>query len=622
MSNPFNIPASLPTYGLKYRIGGQCRHGNTFIAHVYKRGHLGSVTDKIGGTENNISLNFSYADNDFFREITGYRCEIAVLGDHHLDLLELQDAQEKDYRVIVTDGNNQVFIGFHRPAMFQLDYGSVRPQIRIVATDGLGMLKNQRFTLGKKAPTSGVFYLKDIISYMLYQAGNQGSWQDITPFRANTGGNFNYLGSAKMPVFDFYNETLYEVLRKVLKQNLMQLLQENGMYMVRMIDHPSANLYDEYSHQGAYIQSDNFTPPFEVLTNAISGPSGTVRSEVPTREVTIVHKQDYIENLVYNHDFSIKSIFTFNGIDRLFPTGWYFDQQPGIDASLLADYMSLPVYDSGTPRYLYANVARGPRQGMRLEVEVEVKLSSEWLFDEDFRYYIHLSLGYDSNGNTHDVMSEVVTGAKWQTVSIVMPVCQTNTDGDMLPLRLYGFSFLDVPPAGNHRLHIKSAQVHLLAHVDPAINLSYSEVVNENNIDDIEFEMNYENARLYRYHGALDIGRLEYRKTGEVARMREWIQERLIGFYKDNRIRLNLSGLLFAGKNISALTRIADNATRKRYAVLSVEYGVKQKNVSLDLVEIGDYHPPESITAPWIMADGTWNMQGIWKDEPFYFTEP
>ncbi len=621
MSNPFYIPSSLPSYGLKYRIGGKCRHGNNFYAYIYKRGYTGDVIDKIGGTENNINVNFSYSDNNFFREVSGYRCEISVLGDNALDMIELQEAEEKDYKVSVTDGEDDLFVGFHRPAMFQIDF-RVRPQIRIVATDGLGMLKNQLFTLGKKEPTPGLFILKDIVSYLLYQAGNQQNWKDVTPFRALSGDDYNYLGSAKMPVFDFYGKSMYDVLQKVMKQNLMQLLQEDGIYMVRMIDYPSADYYDEYTYQGTHVNSDSFTPPFEVLTTAIFGPTGTIRSEVPTREVTVLHKQDYIENLVYNHDFEIKAIYTYSGTERQLPTGWHFDQQPGIDVSLLADYISLPIYDSNSPRFYYAEIARGPGQNMMFEVKLEIRLSSTHIFDDDFRYYVHLSLGYDQDEAQKETLSHIVQGAEWQTVSILMPLCWTNTEGNSLPLRLFGWSALDVPPAGNHRLHVRSAQVYMRQHTDPSINISYSEVVNENNISDQEYEINYENARLYRYHGGLDIGRLRYRETNEVARMREWIIQRVKRFHKHNRLRLNVSGFLTQGQRISALTRISDIVTKKQYAVLSVNLGVRRKDVTMDLVEIDEYYPPQPPTSPWIMADGTWNMSGVWKDKPFYFSEP
>lgn len=623
MSNPFDIPEVLESYGEKYHLGGYDRDSNRVQVTIFERDYTGEVTELDTVSEDPIELQFSYADGEFFRPISGSSCRFAVQAKEHQLLWEMQSAKEYDMYVEVEVDESLVFTGYLRPASYRQQYGVHYPEINLEATDGLGLLRNRKFTLDQDHPTYGIFWLKDIASYLLYMAGNRNNWYDRTPYRGVSTDAFNFMGTAQIPIVDFYEKSMYDVLEGVMDLMKTNICMVNGKYIVRANDSPDFGRVEEYTVQGDYDGVSSILPTKIFLQDRFKAIRGSLRSDIPVRQLVITHQQDYIENLVWNGDFTKGKDLDYQGVLIPWARGWNPVSASPTNFRVLENIMHIPRHSAGSTGRVEANMARGTANSMRTIIEVELRVSEAALIEElapagaEWKWYFHYSVGYTQNGETPEIVSKEVEGPNWQTIEFEVPTPFpfTADDGASFPLRLYGWTRQDVYPPGydldNMDLQINSIAVKRrksgLGDINQQDTIHYS----ENNFGDATHSIEKNTGNPYTYTGNARTG-YNIAGFGQLKTLRQWISDRLDWFYQINRVRISFSGILEEGPLLNGVNQVYDKYIIRRHIVLSQRIRLISRETRVEVIEYEPYTPTLEPQDKWILEDGTWDMTGVW----------
>ena len=597
MSNPFAIPDALPSYGERYRMGGYDIYGNQVRVSIYERDYTGSYDFILGAGHDPISVNLSYTDSDFFKPISGSSVSLNIQAQDHEFFWELQRANELDYYVEVFDNEEKIFVGYLRPGTYRQEFRVKNPVITVNATDGLGLLRNTRLTFGSKTPKYGLYHLKDIISYLIYKAGNRENWSDMVRYTGayGTGG---FTGTVQMPIFDLHDHTLYEVLEKIMDIFKMNISSSGGRYVVRLIDHPLTAKRINYTYQGHSVSGD-ITMTNSFMLSESKGMTGSIESDIPKRQLVVTRSMKAIDNLVFNPDFTINEIIDYQGVSVKVPVGYTLFGTPN-EWKTFDGFIRLPVYDGS--KYISTNIARGPSQAF-LEITVKLRLLNDSLLGNDYRWYFKSKVGYD------DVeINQVVNGAQMQDVVITTGLVKSNPAGDIFRVKFFGATQLDFTTIPL-QVEIHDIQINIQGYDIKATTI---DEINENNIGDAAHDVKFSHANTYSYTGAIRSGNIKSLSTGISKSITQWIRERYLRFYNTNKIKINVSGILGSTQKINHNTIVLDSATLKRYIITNYSMSLISKSTTLDLVEYDQYYPDTPEGTKWILETGLWNMDGLW----------
>lgn len=650
------IPETLPTYGEKYRMGGGDLYGNECYARILMRDYTGSVTTLNGAGFDPIEVSFNFSDLDYFKPMAGSSCTLQILTNRLRDLVEFFKADETQYRVEVYDSVKEegvvqsrlIFSGFIRPETYNQQYGTHQSQVQITATDGLGLLKFMKFK-PIETPLIGTFALSDVLSYLLYLAGNRNDWYDMVPYTV-PGTSMRFTNNCFISLFDFFEQDCYSVLMAILSTFKMQVCLSGENFIVRLVDDQNTVLKDRFDYRGQLIDSSEHPSVTKNLYNIMTGVSGSIQLEKPIKSVIFDTSAQARGNLLYNGDFKEGAVGWEPSPDLL-PDHWKIEKEvlyiyeyetpspPGEGEEEEKTSSSIPYVSNNFGRGLL-----GAYQLITLQVTGEVKLSP-WtglVIGEELEWFVKVGL----QGTLTQIEEAHNKGPDWQSFTLQFQVSPELATG-AINLQLYGSarvgpSALVWPAVLYRNLQVIPLIYNSdLADWEPVRKKKITEevILQSENLEERDVTLDYitqtfsggQSGVWFQYSNIIglrnSIPYIVQEFYGIQKFFEQTLKDRFIQYFENGRIRITFTGLKNEDFMLTPNVVISDQFMRRVFTILQYSYRVISKSISIQCLEYGGLElipvpdePPDE-DDDWILATGFWRDIGVWRDNKYWIDE-
>ena len=611
------IPTTLPAYHEKYRVGGYNRLGKLCYASILRRIEASGGNWPIevnGAGASPVTTSTSYADKDFFSPVSGSSCKISMVAESYSQLLELGRGDDTMWKVEVVDDGDTIFRGFLKPETFQMEYGYEKPVVNVDATDGLGVLRNVEFAEGETF--SGAYSTREIISYLLYIAGNRVNWQDWVNYGIRGVIDRNIYNSIEIPLYKYIGWTCYEVLEDILGIIDAQIISIDGTYIIRLGDVASPEDADVYTYRGAYVNSINLTEKKYSLYD-YDGASGRLQVEKPIKDIEYSANREAIENLVYNGDFLLGSMgwSQWGGEGELSTPHWRINNKYKyleLDKKVLGEFEAPPWFDDGVQFDIFrGNTTRTINLRVTFDVRIPTAQATITVWTR-INSLAAKGVNITADGQWHQI-SHIFTlhsGATEAYLRIARPLlagqCMHIRDVQVQAGQTFGITFNQIEDEKNTELiDINDDGVQTIKH-EPYRAFGGSQYMYNNAFPGIT-----EKTTADIYDRTSDL----YINNSALQRMR------VQNFYNTVRTRLSID--LFCkdeNEKITAESILFDKYLERNFVIMSSTYDIIRAKYSLELME---YERASTYPPTWILAIGTWNDDGYWVDtEQWNDTDP
>jgi hypothetical protein len=147
-------------YGLKYTLLCLTRLKNLYKAKIYFEGYSGPEIDR------DVPIRPFRLRKDKSTTIKGTSFEYSIREKYDFEFLEFYTNSTKKIKVELCDGNDElIWVGYNLPQQYQVPYVPSPCNVSFSASDGLGLLKKEPFTL------SGRNSQFDILRYCIDKIG-------------------------------------------------------------------------------------------------------------------------------------------------------------------------------------------------------------------------------------------------------------------------------------------------------------------------------------------------------------------------------------------------------------------------------------------------------------------
>ncbi len=617
MSVITDIIETTPTYNLWGEVGGYNRIGDQYKIEISKRfdvrGSPPTVLDVKGYSTSPVSLTTGFSDKSIFANLAGSKVSVQMLADTNRQLIDIARGDDTQYRLVLKEGSDVLFRGYIKPETYRQDYHENQPVVSIQATDGLGLLRSVKFLseLDNYGDAEGLHKVTDIISYLLWKAGNAQNWYDGINYSLVGHTSDNLLRHLEIPVWKYYDETCYDVLIDVLKIADVQLTQINGNFYIRMADKPYGVHYDCYSYKGVYQAVGTPVDPVEPVDmyDAYEGMFGDFRMERPVRIINFEAPQLAVPEYIFNGDFTHKKQGWSTWGD-LPDDKWEIDNERHTMKLNSTDDEGGEggIGTTGEPTSgVQASIYRGQAPAAtRIQVTVKAKCFPSQLPG------LEIYVGLNSSG----LFFKTVT-PEWASYTFEFVIPDGSTDVRIL---LGATTVQNNEPFGILIDEISAVPLHIVTknQVEDIDNDTEEELF-ERSQQDITHEIRYGwGGNRYMYENTFPNANI---KGVHIIRDRHTpatyinnsLQEgRAVRFYKESKMRLGLT----AYKKTTSLAIhhvLYDKFYRRAYVLTQLEYRPAEALYNMELVELERlYIEPDS---DWILADGTWDDDGFWRDD-------
>lgn len=614
------IPDTLTPYGDWYKIGGYNRLGRECYAMISWRNAPTNVTELIGAGDSPIEISTSFNDKDFFDPVFGTKCAIKIQAEEYDERIRFATGDDTEFRVRVIEKDHEnndklLFRGFLRPETYEQDYGLHKPTVTIEATDGLGLLKHIKFPRVDDTPIHGRDTVADILSYILYQAGNRDNWLDFISYR-HSWTLTNFARSLELPTAKYYDWSLYEVLEDILSILKAQIVQIDGKYAIRLADRPEDMHVDEITYDGNLHSSVVIDNSYIDLYDNYEGAAGQLSVERPINKLIFENTLEPVENLVYNGHFKKGDAGWVTGgfnpdwevkdnelIIYAGPEGTFY-----ADETIDIPYVETETFDRG----VFEN-----GRGHRLLVTVDIRGSGYFRVScGNLNYFRVVKYHGGSEGSTHTTQVILLPG---EDKKVAISQCYLLWTETQSPYTNY--ETIDT--------RIKSVKVQVIEEVSASTNIyadpleepeQPDEIVKENiveldtnNSEEKEITIAWYKGNPYVHKNALWHQYIWHRNHTWPAALWSSVKNRVKGFYHKARQRLNVD--FYAKEDSShlyAYSLIFDKYLRRVFVPMSYTYDLLKCHYDIELIEYRKATTAELMT--WILADGTWDDDGYWMD--------
>jgi hypothetical protein len=285
-------------YGLKYELLCTTVKGNLYKVKILFDGYTGDPIDR------NVPLSPFKLKKDKADYIRGTSLDYSIIEEVDFEFLEFYTNKTKAVKVELYDPSNVlIWTGYNLPQQYQVPYTPSPVNVTFSATDGLGLLKNESFTL------TGFKSLLEIVCYCVDKIGlGLGYSIAINLFATLHDPARSPLEQTYINSEVFQSLNCYDVLENVFKLFNAEITQRRGRWAItRSADKKSTRML--YTSAGVY-ETTEAGPA--VLNLGYPGPGIDVTPknslqfslEPGGKQVKI--SQDYGRNdsLLKNHDFS------------------------------------------------------------------------------------------------------------------------------------------------------------------------------------------------------------------------------------------------------------------------------------------------------------------------------
>lgn len=249
------------------------------------------IYDHIG-----VTMNQSFSDGDIFKPISGTSFQLQFYDITGHDFDELFEAKNYQYYFELLVDSNVIGLGYLLPETIQKDYGALPNTISILATDGLGLLKDIAFKNNDGTDITGIERLSDIFTFLFYKAGLRTTWLDkihIKPLGANSFTMKTYIDTSF-----WIGKTCEDVLNDLISTVNGQVTSYKDMFILRHINEPSNGFAIRYNWNGivtnpVYIVNDTYV----IQDKAKYDGRGMLTVEKPWKKITLQYSRELIEDL-------------------------------------------------------------------------------------------------------------------------------------------------------------------------------------------------------------------------------------------------------------------------------------------------------------------------------------
>jgi hypothetical protein len=294
-------------YGLKYTLLCTTRKGNLYKAKLYFNGYTGAEIDR------DVPVRPFRLRKDKASVVRGTSFEFSIRERTDFEFLEFYSNNLKNVKVEFCDSSDNVlWTGYNLPQQYQVPYTPAPTNVTFTASDGLGLLKNESFSLtGRKSQMEIICYCIDKIGLDL------GYSIAITLFESQFTEDRSPLEQTYENTSIFSELNCYEVIENILKKYNAEITQCRGRWAItRKADKKSTRML--YTHEGVYDTTEAAPATLNMGKMGDSGvvvwPRGSLQLSIEpgAKQVRIRHaygsKGSYFTNPAFGWD--VDGVFT------------------------------------------------------------------------------------------------------------------------------------------------------------------------------------------------------------------------------------------------------------------------------------------------------------------------
>ena len=210
-------------YGTKYRFRFDNIHGVGYEVLLMERNYDGTVTDRPLGASPVIRMQDSGPFRSTCCELT-LECQADVQGVGEFAFLYTSDPQK--YKVVVNVGQVMIWQGFVATEIYSEPDIAPPYDVRVTATDGLGVLKEYDFE------PAGERTIREHLSAFLGNTGLAASILAITSLREHGKTTVDFLDGVLIDLDYHEGDNCYDVLLDLLKTLRLTITQWGGNWLV------------------------------------------------------------------------------------------------------------------------------------------------------------------------------------------------------------------------------------------------------------------------------------------------------------------------------------------------------------------------------------------------------
>jgi hypothetical protein len=285
-------------YGLKYELLCTSKKSNAYKLKLSFDGYAGAEVDRNIPVDSPFVLRKDKADY-----VRGTSLDYSIREAVDFELYEFYANNPKKIKAQLYKGTDLIWSGYNLPQQYEADYVRAPQTVRFTATDGLGLLKNEKFTLtGTNTQLETIIYCIDKIGLGL------GYSIAINLFESNHATNRSPLAQTDEDAYVFNNLDCYTVIEKILNKYDAEITQVNGRWHItRSTDKKSTRML--YTAAGAYDTTEAAPAVLDLGYPDTAGvevwPVGRLKEsrEPGAKKVTIRHNFGRKNSLLNNYQF-------------------------------------------------------------------------------------------------------------------------------------------------------------------------------------------------------------------------------------------------------------------------------------------------------------------------------
>lgn len=377
-------------YGLKYELLCTSKKGNLYTAKILEDGYTDADIDR------NVPINPFSLRKDRAAVVKGTSLEFQIREETDFEFISFYTSNPKKYLIELYKASTLLWTGYLDPQQYSAPYKPAPNNITFRASDGMGLLKDEEFTLtGRQSEL-------DIIIHCLDKIGlDIGFATAISIWEANHDTSKSPLEQSYLNCEIFDENNCYEVLEKVLGRYDAEISQWNGRWQIissidkkttRML-YTSAGVYEDteaapdvldlgHPNEGADVY------PVEILTHSLE-PGGN--------KTALTYDYGLRESMLVNYLFTKYSADMFTDWSK---TG-SFDVEQGFKDGVF--FAWLRGYANSDNYYISQQLAIKNVTGQQFVFEVEAcPYAAHWAGS---------SFGYTSINITIRIMVSLLVGS-------------------------------------------------------------------------------------------------------------------------------------------------------------------------------------------------------------------
>ncbi len=284
-------------YGLKYELLCRSRLGNNYKLKLLFDGYVGDDIDRNMPKEGALILR-----KDKAAVVRGTSLEFGIREEVDFELDEFYTNNSKKIKAELYKDSTLLWTGYVLPQQYQAPYIPAPQSIKFTATDGLGLLKNEEFTLtGNSSQLAIIIHCLDKIALGL------GYSIAINLFETTHNHSYSPLAQTYEDAGIYEDNNCYDVIEKILQKYDAEITQFNGRWHItcsadkkstRML-YTSAGVYETTEAAQAVLDLGYKGTGIEVW------PVGSLTRtlEPGAKKVILSHNYGRKESLLDNYEF-------------------------------------------------------------------------------------------------------------------------------------------------------------------------------------------------------------------------------------------------------------------------------------------------------------------------------